>query len=246
MNDILLYLISPNFLMKVHAFVHKYVALFNVCLFTVLSTGSTSSASPVPTTPTVDASESITPKKLTPRAFFADLRSSNEMDESSSLQAIGNDSSTPSLLNSVFQRKDPVLNQSHWHDGGIDISDPLPGSSPPIYSTDLDSDGSGDSDESPDYPSENYCTGQLVFWKPGSIWDNYAYEQHADSTLGWKPIGIENSEWIRVQSTECTTYLTTPEEANHRACIKCQKVTQLPSFRKCVDRATGNAPAHTL
>lgn len=69
-------------------------------------------------------------------------------------------------------------------------------------------------------------------------------EQHADNTLGWKPIGIENSDWIRIQSTECTTYLTTPEEVNQRACVKCQKVTQLASFRKCVDCATGNAPAH--
>jgi hypothetical protein len=161
------------------------------------------------------------------------------MAASSSLQAI--DDSTPSLLNSGFLRKDRILNSSH---SDIDFSDPLPGSSPPIYSSDLDSDD-GSGDESPDYPSGNYCTGQLVFWKPGSIWDNYAYEQHADDTLGWKPIGIENAEWIRIQSTECTTYLSTPEEVNRRACIKCQKVTQLASFRKCVNRATGNAPAHT-
>ena len=174
------------------------------------------------------------------------------MAASSSFQAI-DDSSTPILLNSVFQRRDPVrvLNPSRSpsHSDINHLSDPLPGSSPPIYSSDLDSDSdaSGSGDESPqaDYPSENYCTGQLVFWKPGSIWDNYAYEQHADNTLGWRPIGIENAEWIRVQSTECTTYLRTPEEVNQRACIKCQKVTQLASFRKCVDRATGNAPAHT-
>ena len=185
-----------------------------------------------------DISASTTPKNLTPRTFFADLRFGDNMAASSSLQAI--DDSTPSLLNSVFQWRDPVLNQSQ---SGIDLSDPLPSSSPPIYSSGLDSDGSGD--ESPDYPSKNYCTEQLVFWKPGSIWDNYAYEQHADNTLRWRPIGIENAEWIRVQSTECTTYLTTSEEINHCVCIKCQKVTQLASFQKCVDRATGNAPAHT-
>ena len=212
---------------------------FNVCLFTVLSTGSTSSASPVPTTPTVDTSES-TPENLTPRAFFKEFRSNDKMAAHSFLQAI-DDSSTPSLLDSAFHRRDPVPNQS----SGINFSDPLPGSSPPIYSSDLDSNSSGV--ESLDYyqcENSSYCTGQLVFWKPGSIWDNYAYEQHADDTLGWKPIGIENAEWIRVQSTECTTYLKTPDEVNRRACIKCQKVTQLASFRKCVDRATGNAPAH--
>ena len=43
-----------------------YLAPFNVCLFTDLSTGSSPSASPVPTTPTVDALESTTPKNLTP------------------------------------------------------------------------------------------------------------------------------------------------------------------------------------
>lgn len=66
-----------------------------------------------------------------------------------------------------------------------------------------------------------------------------------DNTLGWKPIGIENNEWIRVQSTECTTYLTTPEEVNRHVCIKCQKVTQLALFWKCIDCPTGNAPANT-
>ena len=148
---------------------------FNVCLFTVLSTGSTFSASPVPTTPTVDASES-TPKILTPRAYFEEFRSSDNMAENSYLHAIDHDdSSTPSLLDSAFRRRDPAsfLNQSH---NDVNPSDPLPGSSPPIYSSDLDSDGSGD--ESPGYQSENssYCTGQLIFWKPGPIWDNYAYD----------------------------------------------------------------------
>ena len=182
-------------------------APFNVCLFTDLSTGSTSSASPVPRTPTVDAS--VTPKNLTPRKLFADFGSSDKMARSSFLQATDD---TLSPLNSTFQRKDPLLNQSQRYRSFRSSPVPLHQSTAPILT-----------------PMVlamrvrvliirmkfQVTAGQLVFWKSGSIWDNYAYEQYADDTLGWKPIGIEIAEWIRVQSTECTIYLaTTPEEVN--------------------------------
>lgn len=93
----------------------------------------------------------------------------------------------------------------------------LPPSSPPSLSptSDLESDElftlrPGKHNNLPD----NICTGQIIEWKAGSVWDTYAYQQHDDDTIGWAPIGYEGPGWIRLQSKACNIFLKSAIEMN--------------------------------
>ena len=50
------------------------------------------------------------------------------------------------------------------------------------------------------------CTGQLIKWEAGSIWDTYAYPHHDDDKIGWTPIGYEGGNYIRLQSKSCHVF----------------------------------------
>jgi hypothetical protein len=91
------------------------------------------------------------------------------------------------------------------------------------------------------------CKGQRVQWTPGSVWDTFPYQQHADDTIGWRPylLDNDNNDWIRLKSTKCKENLNTILEIECEACSNCQKVINTPSFQMCMKRAAGDAAAHT-
>ena len=72
---------------------------------------------------------------------------------------------------------------SNWLDS------PLPQSSPPLWSPEP-AEFSGDEDED---EKGNVCTGQLVEWTAGLVWDTYAYGNHDDDSVGWTPTGFSGS-----------------------------------------------------
>ncbi|KAF8153087.1 hypothetical protein B0H34DRAFT_677283 [Crassisporium funariophilum] len=70
----------------------------------------------------------------------------------------------------------------------------------------------------------NSCTGQLIQWLPGSVWDLYAYHRHTDNSLPWTLISVEDPDWIRIPAKRCNFLLHTELEQNRRACVPCQKL----------------------
>jgi hypothetical protein len=40
-------------------------------------------------------------------------------------------------------------------------------------------------------PEDDVCMGLVVQWIAGSLWNSYAYQEHKDDTLGWKPIAFD-------------------------------------------------------
>lgn len=97
-------------------------------------------------------------------------------------------------------------------------SETLPDSSLPIATLEF-----GDvSDNDSEYELDP-CNGQLIEWTPGSVWDTYAYGNHAydDDSVGWTPIGFEGSTHIRLQSTGCSKFLKNAREILRGSCAFC-------------------------
>ena len=100
------------------------------------------------------------------------------------------------------------------------------------------------------YPTPNIdsdplaCTGVLVEWTAGSVWDTYPYHQHGIRKHLWEPIGFEgNDSWLRLRSKDCCIVLL-HEEMNRLCCRKCAAIPSSSEFRKFVGRAT-NTAEHT-
>jgi hypothetical protein len=89
------------------------------------------------------------------------------------------------------------------------------------------------------------CTGQLIKWEAGSVWDTYAYQQHELSTTTWNLIGFEGANYIRLRAHNCKIILADEEERNLRTCASCQRLANSRELRKFMDRAKGNAPPRT-
>jgi hypothetical protein len=88
------------------------------------------------------------------------------------------------------------------------------------------------------------CTGVLVEWTAGSVWDTYPYHQHGIRSHPWEPIGFEgNDSWLRLRSKDCCIVLL-HNERNRLCCRKCAAIPSSSEFRKFVGRAT-NAAEHT-
>jgi hypothetical protein len=100
------------------------------------------------------------------------------------------------------------------------------------------------SSPAPDIDSARECTGVLVEWTAGSVWDTYPYHQHGVRNLPWEPIGFEgNDSWLRLRSKDCCVILL-HTEINRLCCHKCAAIPSSSAFRKFVGRAT-NAAEHT-
>jgi len=78
----------------------------------------------------------------------------------------------------------------------------------------------------PDIDSSQECTGVLVEWTAGSVWDTYPYHQHGVRNHPWEPIGFEGNDNWRL------------------CCRKCAAIPSSSAFRKFVGRAT-DAAEHT-
>lgn len=96
----------------------------------------------------------------------------------------------------------------------------------------------------PRIDSMQECTGVLVEWTAGSVWDTYPYHQHGIRSHPWEPIGFEgNDSWLRLRSKDCCIVLL-HKEMNRLCCRKCAAIPSSSEFRKFVGRAT-NAAEHT-
>ncbi|KAF8165819.1 hypothetical protein B0H34DRAFT_671570 [Crassisporium funariophilum] len=84
----------------------------------------------------------------------------------------------------------------------------------------------------------NSCTGQLIQWLPGLVWDLYAYHQHTDNSLPWTLISIEDSDWIQIWAKRCNFLLHTELEQNRRACVPCQKLANSAEFKQFMSNAS--------
>ena len=51
----------------------------------------------------------------------------------------------------------------------------------------------------PDIDSSQECTGVLVKWTAGSVWDTYPYHQHGIRNHPWEPIGFEGNNTLVVK-----------------------------------------------
>lgn len=45
-----------------------------------------------------------------------------------------------------------------------------------------------------DIDSPQVCTGVLIEWTAGSVWDTYPYHQHGIRNHPWEPIGFEGND----------------------------------------------------
>jgi hypothetical protein len=81
------------------------------------------------------------------------------------------------------------------------------------------------------------CTGQLIKWEAGSIWDSYAYPHHDDDKIGWMPIGYEGGNYIRLQSKSCHVFLHTDVELNRRTCDSCFDLLNSKQLVDFMDRS---------
>ncbi|KAF8150234.1 hypothetical protein B0H34DRAFT_667193 [Crassisporium funariophilum] len=84
----------------------------------------------------------------------------------------------------------------------------------------------------------NSCTGQLIQWLPGSVWDSYAYHRHTDDSLPWTLISVEDPDWIRIRARRCNFLLHTELEQNRRACVPCQKLANSAEFKQFMSNAS--------
>jgi hypothetical protein len=81
------------------------------------------------------------------------------------------------------------------------------------------------------------CTGVLVHWTAGSVWDSYPYMQHGIRSLPWEPIGFDgNNKWLRLRSKHCSIILSA-DALNSRCCRKCTAVPHSSEYRTFVTRA---------
>lgn len=121
----------------------------------------------------------------------------------------------------------------------------LPPSSPP---TEWESSGSESPetriDDNLETIPDNVCTGQLIQWLAGSVWDTYAYQLHDDNVIGWMPIGYEDGNWIRLQSKFCSIFLQSPDELNCRSCSECFDLLNSKALLEFMDRAGKDTVAH--
>jgi hypothetical protein len=82
------------------------------------------------------------------------------------------------------------------------------------------------------------CTGVLVHWAAGSVWDSYPYMQHSVRSLSWKPIGFNgNNNWLRSQSKQCSIILSA-DALNSRCCRKCTAIPHSSEYRTFLNRTT--------
>jgi hypothetical protein len=89
------------------------------------------------------------------------------------------------------------------------------------------------------------CTGVLVHWTAGSVWDSYPYMQHSVRSLSWEPIGFDgNNKWLRLQSKQCSVILL-GDALNSRCCRKCTAIPHSSEYRTFLNCAT-DAPDNTL
>jgi hypothetical protein len=109
---------------------------------------------------------------------------------------------------------------------------------------------SSDSSPPPDIDSLQECTGVLVEWTAGSVWDTYPYHQHGIRSHPWEPIGFEgNDSWLRLRSKDCCIVLLRNVNELEMNCLCCRKCAAIPSsseFRKFAGRASAtNTAEHT-
>jgi hypothetical protein len=131
---------------------------------------------------------------------------------------------------------------------------PLPPSSPPAYFQHPQSDESEieefEEDGGEDSLPRNACTGQLIKWESGSVWETYAYPQHDDDAIGWTPIGYEGGNYIRLQSKRCKVFLESPVEYNQRSCDNCIGLLNSRQLKDFIERSkkdiVPHAPWNTL
>jgi len=82
------------------------------------------------------------------------------------------------------------------------------------------------------------CTGVLVHWMAGSVWDSYLYMQHSIRTLPWKQISFDgNNKWLRLRSKDCSIILSA-ETLNSCCCRKCTAIPHSSAYRTLVTHAT--------
>ena len=97
----------------------------------------------------------------------------------------------------------------------------------------------------PDIDSLQECTGVLVEWMAGSVWDTYPYHQHGVRKHPWEPIGFKgNDSWLRLRSKDCCIVLL-HNEMNRHCCHKCAAIPSLSEYRKFIARATNTTAEHT-
>jgi len=89
------------------------------------------------------------------------------------------------------------------------------------------------------------CTGQLVEWTAGSVWDTYAYGNHDDDSVGWTPTGFSGSTHIRLQSTKCRKFLQTEHEEMQGTCTFCYSILNSAELRRFMDRSNADTLPHT-
>jgi hypothetical protein len=82
------------------------------------------------------------------------------------------------------------------------------------------------------------CTGTLVQWTPGSVWDTYPYHQHGIRSLSWEPIGFDgNNKWLRLRSRNCCIILSA-DALSSLCCRECTAIPHSSEYRTFVNRAT--------
>ena len=92
-----------------------------------------------------------------------------------------------------------------------------------------------------DIDEERECSGVLVEWTPGSVWDTYPYHLHNHHSYGWEPIAFENNKWLRLRSKDCKIVTMT----NDLVCKPCLLVPHSERFKKFVERADGHVSDQT-
>ena len=96
-----------------------------------------------------------------------------------------------------------------------------------------------------DLNESHECTGVLVHWTAGSVWDSYPYMQHVVRALPWEPIGFDgNNKWHRLRSKECSIVLST-DVLNSLCCRKCAAIphsSEYTAFLNCATNAPDNTP----
>ncbi|KAI0043508.1 hypothetical protein FA95DRAFT_1681862, partial [Auriscalpium vulgare] len=78
------------------------------------------------------------------------------------------------------------------------------------------------------------CTGVLVEWTAGSVWDSYPFQQHMERKYPWEPIGFENSQWLRLRACSCSLWASEVD----LCCDECRRIPDSPVYRKFIARAT--------
>jgi hypothetical protein len=99
-------------------------------------------------------------------------------------------------------------------------------------------------DDEDDSLPRNACTGQLIKWESGSVWETYAYPHHDDDAIGWTPIGYEGGNYIRLQSKGCKVFLESPVEYNQRSCDNCFGLLNSRQLMDFIERSKKDIVPH--